>query len=288
MTNKKYIFFDIDGTILTAESEVPPSTKKALKMAQENGHEIFINTGRSRTIVPDEIEELNFDGIISGTGSEAEYKGKCLFKHSFSKEQISRVIDITVKNDMPIIMSAEDVCVGSSDDLPKYIELFTKGEIKAKDVNDFDILEQLPFIKSIWPVVVDDNKDEYCNKYSGISDFIFIDSPFTVDDFDEIIGEDINISKASFKDPDDYSGEITLSKCSKISGIKNLLDTIGADMKDSIAVGDGFNDLKMLEGASLSIAMGNSPKEIKDISDFVTDDIYKDGVYNALKHFNLI
>ena len=288
MTNKKYIFFDIDGTILTAESEVPPSTKKALKMAQENGHEIFINTGRSRTIVPDEIEELNFDGIISGTGSEAEYKGKCLFKHSFSKEQISRVIDITVKNDMPIIMSAEDVCVGSSDDLPKYIELFTKGEIKAKDVNDFDILEQLPFIKSIWPVVVDDNKDEYCNKYSGISDFIFIDSPFTVDDFDEIIGEDINISKASFKDPDDYSGEITLSKCSKISGIKNLLDTIGADMKDSIAVGDGFNDVKMLEGASLSIAMGNSPKEIKDISDFVTDDIYKDGVYNALKHFNLI
>lgn len=288
MTNKKYIFFDIDGTILTAESEVPPSTKKALKMAQENGHEIFINTGRSRTIVPDEIEELNFDGIISGTGSEAEYKGKCLFKHSFSKEQISRVIDITVKNDMPIIMSAEDVCVGSSDDLPKYIELFTKGEIKAKDVNDFDSLEQLPFIKSIWPVVVDDNKDEYCNKYSGISDFIFIDSPFTVDDFDEIIGEDINISKASFKDPDDYSGEITLSKCSKISGIKNLLDTIGADMKDSIAVGDGFNDVKMLEGASLSIAMGNSPKEIKDISDFVTDDIYKDGVYNALKHFNLI
>ena len=59
-------------------------------------------------------------------------------------------------------------------------------------------------------------------------------------------------------------------------------------MKDSISVGDGFNDVKMLEGASLSIAMGNSPKEIKDISDFVTDDIYKDGVYNALKHFNLI
>lgn len=59
-------------------------------------------------------------------------------------------------------------------------------------------------------------------------------------------------------------------------------------MKDSIAIGDGFNDIKMLEGAALSIAMGNAPKEIKDISDYVTDDIYEDGVFNALKHFNLI
>lgn len=149
MDDKKYIFFDIDGTILNDKSEVLPSTKKALKLAQKNGHEIFINTGRGRTIVPDIIEELNFDGIISGTGSEAEYKGNCLFKHSFSKEQISRVVDITVNNNMPIIMSAEDVCVGSSEDLPKYVELFTKGEIKAEDIKDFDNLENLPFLKSI-------------------------------------------------------------------------------------------------------------------------------------------
>lgn len=135
---------------------------------------------------------------------------------------------------------------------------------------------------------MDDNKNEYCNNYSGVSDFIFIDSPFTVKEFDNVIGEDINISKASFKDPDEYSGEITLSKCSKISGIENLLEIIGADMKDSIAIGDGFNDVKMLEGAALSIAMGNAPKEIKDISDYVTDDIYEDGVFNALRHFNLI
>ena len=288
MSNKKYIFFDIDGTILTGESEVLPSTKEALKMAQENGHEIFINTGRGRNIVPDVIEELNFDGIISGTGSEAEYKGKCIFRHSFSKEQINRVVDVTEKNNIAIIMSAETECVGSSDDLPQFIELFTKGKIKTKDIKGFEDIKNLPFLKSIWPVIVDDEKSEYCNKYNGVSDFIFINSPFTVEEFNKIIGEDINISKASFKDPDDFSGEITLSKCSKISGIKNLLDMIGADMKDSIAIGDGFNDVKMLKGATLSIAMGNAPKEIKDISDYTTDDIYNDGVYKALRHFELI
>lgn len=59
-------------------------------------------------------------------------------------------------------------------------------------------------------------------------------------------------------------------------------------MKDSIAIGDGFNDAKMLEGTNLSIAMGNSPQEIKNLADYVTDDIYEDGLYNALRHFDLI
>ena len=52
MNNKKILFFDIDGTLISETSgEIPESTKTALKKAQENGHITIINTGRTRALI---------------------------------------------------------------------------------------------------------------------------------------------------------------------------------------------------------------------------------------------
>ena len=39
------LFFDIDGTLWDYKNYIPESTKKAIKLAQQNGHKCFINTG---------------------------------------------------------------------------------------------------------------------------------------------------------------------------------------------------------------------------------------------------
>ena len=288
MTNKKYIFFDIDGTILTREGKVLDSTKSALKKAQKRGHEIFINTGRCRNIIPEVLEELNFDGMVCGTGAHAEYHIKEIFKHSFSIDQINRVLQIAEEYKIPIIMSSDTECVASHEDLPVYVELFSGGKIKATDFKSLADIENSPLLKSMRPIVIDDDKSGYYDNHPGVSDVIFMNSPFTVAEFNEMVGEDINVGKASFKEPDDYSGEITLGNYTKALGIKSLLENIGADYNDAIAVGDGFNDIDMIRETPLSIAMGNSPQEIKDLADYVTDDIYEDGIFNALQHFELI
>lgn len=288
VSDKKYIFFDIDGTILTDEGVVLESTKKALKLAQENGHEIFVNTGRCKNIIPKEIISLDFDGIVCGTGTQAEYHGKHIFDYSFSEEQINRVVKMTHENNIPIIMSSCNECVATSTDLPVFIELFSKGKIKAKDFTSVEDIAGSPLLESMRPIVIDEDKPAYGKKYKGVTDFIFINSPFNVDEFNQKIGDDIRIDKASFKDPDDFSGEITVAAHSKKTGIANLLKSIGGDIKDSIAIGDGYNDIDMFNGAHLSIAMGNSPQDIKDMADHVTDDILKDGVLKALRHFDLI
>lgn len=50
----KLLFFDIDGTLITEGPGVmPESTKLALKKARDNGHLLFINTGRTRTSLPE-------------------------------------------------------------------------------------------------------------------------------------------------------------------------------------------------------------------------------------------
>ena len=55
-----------------------------------------------------------------------------------------------------------------------------------------------------------------------------------------------------------------------------------------MAFGDGGNDKEMLSHVAVSVAMGNANEDLKALADYVTDDVDHDGVYNALKHFNLI
>lgn len=288
MSEKKYIFFDIDGTILPADAIIPESTIKALSLAQKNGHEIFLNTGRSKPIIPKTLLNLNFDGLICGTGTFAEYKGKPMFKNVYNQDQTNRIIDLSLKYDIPVIMSTNTECVATSSDAAKFIAMFTEGEFDESQFKSAEDITKSPLLDSMRPFIVDDDKTNFYKNYTDISDFVYIDSPFNVEKVNSMIGEDLNAEKASFKVPDDYSGEITMTAYTKSTGIKNLLDLIGADMKDSIAVGDGYNDVEMLKAANLSIAMGNAPDDVKQIADYVTDDIKSDGVSNALKHFKII
>ena len=54
--NRKLLFFDIDKTLLTPYPwTVPDSAKQALKEARYNGHLLFINSGRTYTMIPERL-----------------------------------------------------------------------------------------------------------------------------------------------------------------------------------------------------------------------------------------
>ena len=44
----------------------------------------------------------------------------------------------------------------------------------------------------------------------------------------------------------------------------------------------------MIKHVGIGVAMGNANKEVKEIADYITDDVDNDGVYKALKHYGLI
>ena len=70
MKNRKILFFDIDETLLSHKTfTIPESTKIALKKAKEKGHLIFINTGRTKSLIGDDIKEIGFDGYVCGCGT---------------------------------------------------------------------------------------------------------------------------------------------------------------------------------------------------------------------------
>ena len=75
---------------------------------------------------------------------------------------------------------------------------------------------------------------------------------------------------------------------SKQVGVDRMLDYFGISLEESMAFGDGGNDVLMLKHVGIGVAMGNAGDELKSIADFVTKDVDDEGIAYALKHYGLI
>ncbi|MDO4536075.1 MAG: Cof-type HAD-IIB family hydrolase, partial [Clostridium perfringens] len=65
-------------------------------------------------------------------------------------------------------------------------------------------------------------------------------------------------------------------------GLKDLAKILNIDIKDTIAVGDNFNDMAMLKVAGLSVAANNAVSAVKDVCDYTTKADNNEGVVAEL------
>ena len=91
---KKIIFLDVDGTLINYEAKLPVSAEKAVNMARENGHKVYICTGCSKA----EIEQRDFrtmklDGMIGANGGYVEDQGEVIMHKSLSKDDVKAIVD---------------------------------------------------------------------------------------------------------------------------------------------------------------------------------------------------
>jgi hydroxymethylpyrimidine pyrophosphatase-like HAD family hydrolase len=66
------------------------------------------------------------------------------------------------------------------------------------------------------------------------------------------------------------------------------MNALDIDREDSIAFGDGPNDVEMIQYAQTGVVMGNGFSDLKKVADYVTTDINDNGVWNGMKHLGLI
>ncbi|MBR1937443.1 MAG: HAD-IIB family hydrolase, partial [Spirochaetales bacterium] len=92
--NTKYLFYDIDGTIFPFGLDAPQSAKDALKQAHENGHKLFLSTGRSPAELDPRLNRIHFDGGIYCGGAVAYVGNEEIYSSVFTKEQVKEVIEI--------------------------------------------------------------------------------------------------------------------------------------------------------------------------------------------------
>ena len=109
MDKRKILFFDIDETLLSHKTfTIPESTKNALKKAKENGHLIFINTGRTKSLIGDDIKELEFDGYVCGCGTYIEVNNKVLYNNIVNKENYNIILDGLKKYKLNCVLEGEE------------------------------------------------------------------------------------------------------------------------------------------------------------------------------------
>jgi len=70
--------------------------------------------------------------------------------------------------------------------------------------------------------------------------------------------------------------------------VRALCEHLGADIADTIAFGDGGNDVSMLGAVHTGVAMGNAGDALKEIADMVTDHIDEDGLWNGFERLGLL
>lgn len=91
---QKILFIDVDGTLCSPTKNEPPlSAIYAIRQARENGHLVYICTGRSLAEIYDNILEIGLDGIIGGNGCYIENHGEIIFHDKLTSEQCKRVVD---------------------------------------------------------------------------------------------------------------------------------------------------------------------------------------------------
>ena len=82
--------------------------------------------------------------------------------------------------------------------------------------------------------------------------------------------------------------DITAKGVTKQVGIDEIIKYFNIRLEETMAFGDGGNDISMLKHAGIGVAMGQAKEEVKAAADYVTTSVDEDGISQAMEHFGII
>ena len=255
----KALFIDFDGTLFSHNiHQIPDSALNAIKQVREKGILVFLCTGRAKSEFKQfDLSMVEVDGMVLCNGQVVFDKdGNIIYENPISGELRERLLDIFSNRKLPIYFA-------SNEDL--FVNYVNDTIIKVQA----DVSSNVPKIKA----------------YEGES--FYMASAFY--DNDEEL-EFLN----SLKDIAEVTGwhngavDIVPKGSCKSAGIKETIKRLGIRVEETMSFGDGDNDVDMLKGCGIGVAMGNAPDFVKEAADYVTDDIDEDGLHNALRHYGII
>lgn len=277
---KKYIFIDIDGTLFDPVNHcVPESAKTALQLAKENGHELFICTGRPKPVVESSYLDLPVSGIIYAGGGHIVINHQTIYTALFPKDVLLKILDDFQKQQISYTLEGIERNYYTEWTMQYFRNYFCKKASAESEMKDK--FEHFIDIKPIHLLIEED-----LQQVSKID--LFAKNDERIHEYIKNLPECVEGFVYSVPIGDVIEAEILVSGVSKASGIDRVLKYYGAKLEDSIAIGDSTNDLAMIEHAHIGVAMGNACDEIKEKAAFVTKRVDEDGLYHAFKELKLI
>jgi Cof subfamily protein (haloacid dehalogenase superfamily) len=261
MKDVKAIFFDIDGTLVSFDTHtVPQSTTDALNELRSKGIKIFIATGRMLPSIG-VVEHIPFDGYITYNGGYCvTAEREEIFSHPIPQEDLDALVNHLKHDPFPVSFMTDKEFIANYMH-PRIEELAAHIKLDPPRVQDPQTTIQEETVYQICIYVDEDKSDQIINDV-----FSYCDTTRWISTF-----ADVNVRGIS-----------------KQTGIDKILEYYNIDLENTMAFGDGGNDITMLQHVGIGVAMGNAKDEVKAIADYVTDSVDEDGICKALSNFGLL
>ncbi len=257
--NYKLIAFDLDGTFLDSEGNIPVRNKEIMRELYNMGMELVAVTGRSDILTKDYIEELGLDIPVVGCNGATlsnVMTGERSNIQPVSKAAVKAVLNACTAGSIPCKAFSVDTCYTSDEEMitkgiKQIVTKYTrdlKYMIGYKWLSDEDMLKMADKEDIIKLVVINNDIDKLCqlqnmlNKINGL----------------QVLKSNVNCL--------DMIGD----KVSKGNALTEYAASKGIPMSQCIAFGDNENDISMLKAAGLGIAMANADERVKNAADRVT------------------
>ncbi len=265
--NYQLIAIDVDGTLTNSEKIITPATKKALIELQERGKHVVISTGRPPTGIDHIAKELDierFNGhIISYNGGQI-YNARTkevLFKQTLDSKYIQLIYDFIKGRDLNIVAYWGNEIISAFKPNPQSLRSAKNNQMPIRQVDNFVDFFTGPLYKLL------------------IVGNIEVVNP-TLEELITTFGDSLGLCTSH---PEFI--EVTPPNVDKGASLQFLLNHLNLTTDETIACGDGSNDITMLQCAGLGVAMANAHPDALAIADYITTSNDDEGVLRVVKKF---
>ncbi|NGQ95144.1 Cof-type HAD-IIB family hydrolase [Brevibacillus sp. SYP-B805] len=254
----KIVFFDVDGTLLNDNKQLPADAKEAVRLLKAQGIRTAIATGRAPYHLKDLAAELGIDTYVSFNGSYVVCEGKVIYEDTLKTETLAEIEAMADARSHPLVFLNAEEFSSNRDNHPYVLDAFSHLKL-AIPPYDPDFYRK----KTV-------HQGFLCCPEGEEKDF--------VDTFADV----------SFVRWHPYAMDILPRNGSKARGIEALLHHLGIAAADAVAFGDGRNDKEMLAFVGIGIAMGNAHEELKPYADLMTKHVDEGGIRHGLEMIGLL
>ncbi len=273
--NKKLIFLDIDGTLTSPGSNVPPeSALEVIRLARAAGHKVFLCSGRNYDMLSPLLKYDCFDGAVASSGGYVFYGDEVLYDCPMTEEQKDTAMRLFKENGVFRTVEAKD---GSFCDegLSDFLNESSGGNselVRWRKALESDL--------GIRPMAEYDGRPIYkvvfmCKEASQLAPAI------------EALEKDFFFLVQDMAAANCLNGELVNRKFDKGLGIRRVCEALGYDIADTVGFGDSMNDLEMIETVGTSVCMANGSPNLKKKSQIVCPAVEEDGMAKAFRDLGL-
>ena len=271
----KAIVFDLDGTFLTSEKEIPPENMEVLEKADEKGILIVPATGRFFNGVSASIRDLPFLRYFITINGADLYDMRT--KEVIHERHLSRETALELMDHFETLPVLFDCVTGDQG--------YMKQEHYDAVMSLNESLSMRELILELHKPVADIKETARCSPYTIQKLQLFTsDRAYRAELLEELPRKfpELAISSAV-----DCNIEFNHKEATKAGLIRYLCEIGGFGMENVMCIGDGLNDVEMIEAAGLGVAMANGVPEIINAADHVTGDCDHGGFADAVRKFCL-